>query len=82
MYFELPPLPYAPDALEPYISARTMEFHYGKHHQAYLTNLNNLADNTKYENASLEDIMASTIDNEAETAIFNNAAQAWNHAFF
>ena len=82
MYYELPPLPYAIDALAPHISARTLEFHYGKHHQAYLTNLNNLADNTKYENASLEEVITATANNEAEIAIFNNAAQAWNHAFF
>jgi len=82
MTFELPPLPYAPNALEPYISSRTMDFHYGKHHQAYVTNLNNLADNTKFETASLKDIVTATANNEELLGIFNNAAQAWNHKFF
>jgi len=73
----LPPLPFAKDALEPVISAETIDFHYGKHHQAYVTNLNNLVPGTKFENASLEDIVM-----QADGGIFNNAAQVWNHTFY
>ncbi|PKP05170.1 MAG: superoxide dismutase [Bacteroidetes bacterium HGW-Bacteroidetes-6] len=77
MKFELPPLPWAADALEPIISAKTIEFHYGKHHQAYVNNLNNLLPGSPFEEASLEDIVL-----EAEGGIFNNAAQVWNHTFY
>lgn len=77
MKFELPKLPYAADALEPVISKTTIEFHYGKHHQAYVNNLNNLVPGTKFENADLE-----TIVKESDGAIFNNAAQVWNHTFY
>jgi Superoxide dismutase len=77
MKFELPQLPYAADALEPVISQKTIEFHYGKHHQAYVTNLNNLVPGTKFENADLE-----TIVKESDGPIFNNAAQIWNHTFY
>jgi superoxide dismutase, Fe-Mn family len=77
MTFQLPSLPYAPDALEPVISARTIEFHYGKHHQAYATKLNSLVPGTAFENATLEEIMM-----KAEGGIFNNAAQVWNHTFY
>jgi Fe-Mn family superoxide dismutase len=77
MKFELPKLPYEMNALEPFISKRTLEFHYGKHHQAYVTNLNNLVLETKFENANLD-----TIIKEAEGPLFNNAAQVWNHTFY
>ncbi|MFA4853006.1 MAG: superoxide dismutase, partial [Bacteroidales bacterium] len=77
MVFELPFLPYAQNALEPNISARTLEFHYGKHHQAYVNNLNNLIKGTEFENASLEDIIKN-----ATGSVFNNAAQIWNHTFY
>ena len=77
MKFELPQLPYAADALEPVISQKTIEFHYGKHHQAYVTNLNNLVPGTKFENSDLE-----TIVKESDGPIFNNAAQIWNHTFY
>lgn len=77
MAFELPILPYAPTALEPYISARTVEFHYGKHHQAYVNNLNNLVKGTEFENSKLEDIII-----KSSGGIFNNAAQIWNHTFY
>jgi len=77
MKFELPQLPYAPDALEPVISQKTIEFHYGKHHQAHVTNLNNLVPGTKFENSDLE-----TIVRESDGPIFNNAAQIWNHTFY
>lgn len=77
MKFELPPLPYKPEALEPVISARTIEFHHGKHHQAYVNNLNNLIVGTRFENSTLEEIIK-----EAEGGIFNNGAQVWNHTFY
>lgn len=77
MSFELPVLPYAPTALEPQISARTIEFHYGKHHQAYVNNLNNLVKGTEFENSSLEEIIT-----KSSGGIFNNAAQIWNHTFY
>ncbi|MFO7371342.1 MAG: superoxide dismutase [Bacteroidales bacterium] len=77
MPFELPKLPYAADALEPFISKQTIDFHYGKHHQAYVNNLNNLVPGTPFENASLEKIVS-----EADGGIFNNGAQVWNHTFY
>ncbi len=77
MAFELPPLPYAKDALAPFISAETIDYHYGKHHQAYVTNLNNLVKGTEHENKTLEQIVTS-----ASGGIFNNAAQIWNHTFY
>ncbi|HDP54118.1 MAG TPA: superoxide dismutase [Bacteroidetes bacterium] len=77
MKFELPKLPYNLDDLSPTISKQTLEFHYGKHHQAYVNNLNNLVPGTRFENADLE-----TIIKEAEGGIFNNGAQVWNHTFY
>ena len=77
MQHTLPPLPYALDALQPHISKETLEYHYGKHHQAYVTNLNKLIPGTEFENLSLEDIVR-----KAQGGIFNNAAQVWNHTFF
>jgi len=77
MEHTLPPLPYAMDALAPHISKETLEYHYGKHHQAYVTNLNNLIKGTEFENASLEDIIK-----KASGGIFNNGAQVWNHTFY
>jgi len=77
MAFELPPLPYEMDALAPHISKETLEYHYGKHHQTYVTNLNNLVEGTDDANASLEDIIL-----KAEGGLFNNAAQVWNHSFY
>ncbi len=73
----LPPLPYAMDALQPHISKETLEFHYGKHHQTYVTNLNNLIKGTEFESLSLEDIVK-----KSSGGIFNNAAQIWNHTFY
>lgn len=78
MAFELPALPYAQDALAPHISKETIEFHYGKHHQSYVTNLNNLIKGTEYEALDLEAI----IKKAPAGGIFNNAAQVWNHTFF
>lgn len=77
MAFELPALPYPMDALAPHISKETLEYHYGKHHRAYVNNLNNLVPGTEFENMSLEDIMK-----KATGGIFNNAAQIWNHTFY
>ncbi|WP_353572009.1 Fe-Mn family superoxide dismutase [Candidatus Albibeggiatoa sp. nov. BB20] len=78
MAFELPVLPYAIDALAPHISQETLEFHYGKHHQTYVTNLNNLVSGTEYGNLSLEEI----IKKAPAGGVFNNAAQVWNHSFY
>ncbi len=77
MKFELPKLPYAHNALEPVISQETIDFHYGKHHQAYVNNLNNLIPGTKFENMDLVEIIK-----ESDGPIFNNAAQVWNHTFY
>lgn len=77
MEHKLPELPYALDALAPTISKETLEYHYGKHHQAYVTNLNNLIKGTEFENASLEDIIR-----KSSGGVFNNAAQVWNHTFY
>jgi Fe-Mn family superoxide dismutase len=77
MIHQLPALKFDLDALAPVISKQTLEFHYGKHHQAYVNNLNNLIKETKFENSTLE-----TIVKEADGGIFNNAAQIWNHTFY
>jgi len=77
MAYELPALPYAMDALQPYISKETLDYHYGKHHAAYANNLNKLVVGTAFENASLEDIVK-----KAGGGIFNNGAQVWNHTFY
>jgi Fe-Mn family superoxide dismutase len=80
--FNLLPLPFAQSALEPYISAKTIEFHYGKHHQAYVDNLNNLISGTPYSGQKIEEIILETANNPELAPIFNNAAQAYNHDFF
>jgi len=77
MAFILPPLPFAKDALKPIISEETIDFHYGKHHNAYVNNLNNLVPGTKFEGLTLEEIIKTS-----EGGIFNNSAQIWNHTFF
>jgi superoxide dismutase, Fe-Mn family len=77
MTFTLPALPYAMDALVPHMSQETLEYHYGKHHQTYVTNLNGLVKGTEHESASLEDLIK-----QASGGVFNNAAQVWNHSFF
>ena len=82
MAFELPPLPYPKTALEPHISANTFDFHHGRHHQAYVTNLNNLIKGSPMESQPLEEIIKSTYKDTSKTGIFNNAAQVWNHTFF
>ncbi len=78
MAFELPALPFAKDALQPHISVETLEFHHGKHHQTYVTNLNNLVPGTEFEGKSLEEIIKSA----PAGPVFNNAAQVWNHTFY
>ena len=80
--FTLPSLNYAKDALEPFMSARTIEFHHGKHHQTYIDNLNKLIAGTRFENMTLEDIIIQTAQKTEYTSIFNNAAQTYNHNFF
>lgn len=82
MAFELPPLPYAPDALAPYMSAQTLGFHHGKHHQTYVTNLNGLIKETPLADRTLEDIVRATAGDNGKIGVFNNAAQVWNHTFF
>ncbi|MGG4604216.1 superoxide dismutase [Fe] [Alcaligenaceae bacterium 429] len=77
MAFTLPSLPYDMSALEPHISKETLEYHYGKHHQTYVTNLNNLVAGTEFENASLEEVVK-----KSSGGVFNNAAQVWNHTFY
>jgi Fe-Mn family superoxide dismutase len=77
MTFKLPELPYAKNSLTPHMSEETLEFHYGKHHNAYVNNLNNLIKETKFDKMSLEEIILSS-----EGTMFNNAAQIWNHTFF
>jgi len=77
MTHQLPPLPYEKTALEPFITAETLDYHYGKHHQAYVTNLNNLIPGTEFEKLSLEEIIL-----QSSGGIFNNAAQVWNHTFY
>lgn len=84
MPFTLPPLPYDKAALEPYVSARTMDFHHGKHHKKYVEKLNELTAGTKYETMDLTDVVRETAGSEDKKtrSIFNNAAQTWNHTFF
>jgi Fe-Mn family superoxide dismutase len=82
MAFELPALPYPADALKPYMSAETFSYHHGKHHAAYVANLNKLIEGTDLANKSLEEIIKATFGDPDKVGIFNNAAQVWNHTFF
>ncbi len=82
MAITLPDLPFAPDALEPHISAHTLSFHHGKHHAAYVTNLGKLIAGTDLEDKSLEEIILSVAGDTSKAGIFNNAAQVWNHTFY
>jgi Fe-Mn family superoxide dismutase len=82
MAHQLPALPYSLDALEPHISRSTLEFHHGKHHAAYVTNLNNLVAGTDLEGKSLEDTIHAVAGDAAKAGVFNNAAQVWNHTFY
>lgn len=78
----LPKLPFEKDALEPHISSKTLDFHYGKHHNGYVTNLNKLIEGTELSEETLESIIKKTSGKDDKTAIFNNAAQVWNHTFY
>jgi Fe-Mn family superoxide dismutase len=80
--FELPPLPFSEGALEPYISARTLSFHYEKHHRKYVTTTNELIKGTQFEKSNLEGIIKATAGNAEMSKLFNNASQAWNHWFY
>ncbi len=82
MAIELPALPYEKNALEPHISENTLNFHYGKHHNAYVVNLNKLIEGTELASLSLEEIIKATAKDTAKAGIFNNAAQIWNHTFY
>jgi superoxide dismutase, Fe-Mn family len=82
MTYELPPLPYADTALEPIYSAKTISFHHGKHHKAYVDNLNKLVANTRIDGLPLESVIDIAAKNAEMTGVFNNAAQIWNHTFF
>jgi Fe-Mn family superoxide dismutase len=82
MSFQLPPLPYEKNALDPYMSAQTLEFHHDKHHKTYVDTLNKLIVGTPFEKANLEEIIEETADDNGKKKIFNNAGQAWNHDFF
>jgi Fe-Mn family superoxide dismutase len=82
MTFELPSLPYADTALEPYYSAKTFSFHHGKHHKAYVDNLNKLLPGSPFENSTLEEIILAVAGDATKAGFFNNAAQVWNHTFF
>ncbi|MDX2215699.1 MAG: superoxide dismutase [Oculatellaceae cyanobacterium bins.114] len=83
MAFVQPPLPFATDALEPYgMKAETFEYHYGKHHKAYVDNLNKLTEGTELADKSLEEVIQVSFKDSAKAGIFNNAAQVWNHTFF
>ena len=82
MAFELPSLPYEKDALAPYMSSETLDFHHGKHHQTYVTNLNNLVKDSDMQDVSLEDIVVKSSKDSSMAGIFNNAGQHWNHILF
>jgi Fe-Mn family superoxide dismutase len=82
MAIQLPSLPYAETALEPHYSAKTISFHYGKHHKAYVENLNKLTSGTPLEGKSLEEIVKASVGDSSRVGVFNNAAQVWNHTFF
>ncbi|MFN9623466.1 MAG: superoxide dismutase, partial [Cyanobacteriota bacterium] len=82
MAHQLPALPYSLDALEPHISRNTLEFHHGKHHAAYVTNLNNLVAGSELEGKSLEDTILAVAGDASKAGVFNNAAQVWNHTFY
>ena len=82
MTITLPGLPYEKDALEPHINSRTLDFHHGKHHNTYVTNLNKLIEGTDLASRTIEDIINKTVNDDDKAGIFNNAAQVWNHTFY
>jgi superoxide dismutase, Fe-Mn family len=79
---KLPELPFAKDALEPYVSSKTLDFHYGKHHNAYVVNTSKLLENHALKDKTLEKIIESTAGDSSQAGLFNNAAQVWNHTFY
>lgn len=82
MAYELPDLPYDYNALEPYMSARTLEFHHDKHHAKYVNNFNEMTQDSPMADKSIEDVIKATYEDSSSTGLFNNAAQAWNHTFY
>lgn len=82
MSYELPPLPYAYDALEPHVSKSTLEFHHDKHHAKYVSNYNDMTKGTDMESKSIEEVIKATYNDSSKSGLFNNAAQAWNHTFY
>jgi len=82
MAYEQPALPYAKDALAPYISANTLEFHYGKHHASYISKYNGMVEGTEHANKPIEEVIKAVYGDSSKTGLFNNAAQAWNHSFY
>jgi Fe-Mn family superoxide dismutase len=82
MAFELPALPFAKDGLQPHISANTLDFHHGKHHNTYVVNLNNLTKDSPLASKSLEEVIMAVAGDAAKAGVFNNAAQVWNHTFY
>ncbi|TCD48421.1 superoxide dismutase [Chlorobium sp. N1] len=82
MAYQQPALPWAENALEPHISAKTIGFHYGKHHAAYVTNFNNLVGGTEMDSMTIEEVIAATAADASKAGVFNNGAQAWNHSFY
>ncbi|NDD14960.1 MAG: superoxide dismutase [Fe], partial [Betaproteobacteria bacterium] len=82
MAHSLPALPYGLDALEPHISRSTLEFHHGKHHAGYVTNLNKLVEGTELADKSLEETITAVAGDDSKAGVFNNAAQVWNHSFY
>lgn len=82
MAYQHPPLPYAENALEPHISAKTIGFHYGKHHTAYVTNYNKMVAGTEFDSKSIEEVITAIAGDKERAGIFNNGAQAWNHTFY
>ncbi len=82
MPYELPPLPYDYNDLDPFITAKTLEFHHDKHHAAYVTNYNNLIKDTPYADQTIEEVIKATYGDASKAGIFNNGAQAWNHTFY
>jgi Fe-Mn family superoxide dismutase len=82
MAYELPPLPYDYNDLDPFITAKTLEFHHDKHHAAYVTNYNNLIKDTPYADQTIEEVIKATYGDASKAGVFNNGAQAWNHTFY
>jgi Fe-Mn family superoxide dismutase len=82
MAYQQPALPFAENALEPHISARTLSFHYGKHHATYVKNYNGLVEGTPFDTQTIEEVICATASDASKVGVFNNGAQAWNHSFY